>query len=155
MLILTPAHRETLARHAESCYPNEACALLVGRSENDVRTVSEVVIVANAWQPSQWPDEAGHSQRDRYLIAPRDIAQTDRAAHQRGLDLIGVFHSHPDHPSHPSATDLAQAWPEMSYLIAAVYAGRAISLQSWTIAPTNYFHEEKLVVNAQFDSEHS
>ncbi|MCW1966863.1 MAG: M67 family metallopeptidase [Anaerolineae bacterium] len=141
MLILTPAHRETLARHAEACYPNEACALLVGRSENGIRAVSEVVIVANAWQAGQSPDEAGHSQRDRYLIAPRDIAQTDRAAHQRGLDLIGVFHSHPDHPSRPSATDLAQAWPEMSYLIAAVYAGHTTSLQSWRLCDDAFVEE--------------
>lgn len=136
MITLSPTQLATLQRHAETCYPNEACALIVGRSDANAKIVDEVVIVENAWQ-----SDMGHSQRDRYLIAPRDIARVDRAASQRGLDLIGVFHSHPDHPSQPSATDLAQAWPEMSYLIAAVYAGRVTTLQSWLLQDEVFVEE--------------
>ncbi len=136
MITLSPTQVATLQRHAEACYPNEACALIVGRNNTDTKTVAEVVIVENAWQ-----NDMGHSQRDRYLIAPHDIARVDRAANQHGLDLIGVFHSHPDHPSQPSATDLAQAWPEMSYLIAAVYDGRVTTLQSWVLQDEVFVEE--------------
>ena len=136
VITLSPAQLTTLQHHAEACYPNEACALIIGRSDANKKITDEVVIVENAWQ-----SDMGHSQRDRYLIAPSDIARVDRAASQHNLDLIGVFHSHPDHPSQPSATDLAQAWPEMSYLIAAVYAGRVTTLQSWVLQDEVFVEE--------------
>ena len=95
--------QQTLQTHLVTAYPEEGCALLIGRVTSDTFTVEAIQPVANA-------APAGTRLR-RYAIKPADIAQADRVARANGQDIIGVAHSHPDHPAVPSARDLAEAWP--------------------------------------------
>jgi proteasome lid subunit RPN8/RPN11 len=68
---------------------------------------------------------------DRYLLDPLDQLKVEKDARARGLDVVGYYHSHPDHPSRASATDLAQSWEGLLYLILAVQGGKPAGLQGW------------------------
>jgi len=119
-------------------YPNEICGLLVGTIEAKTKLVSEVYAVSNL-----------NTQRkqDRYELDPKAFQKIDQQAQKKGLQILGVFHSHPDHPSKPSETDRSQAWEEYSYVILSVEEKQVISCQSWILnEETNEFEEEKIVV---------
>lgn len=145
---------QAIVEAAVAGYPKECCGLLVGRrgaredqpSEAD-RTVVEVVALDNAWEPSllDYTDPAGdgaHSARDRYWIDPADMLAVQRSARERGLEVIGVFHSHPDHVAVPSECDRTLAWPVYSYIIVSVMAGQVADLKSWRLNDQNQFEPE-------------
>jgi len=117
--------QQTLQTHLVTAYPEEGCALLIGRVTSDTFTVEAIQPVANA-------APAGTRLR-RYAIKPADIAQADRVARANGQDIIGVAHSHPDHPAVPSARDLAEAWPDFAYVILSVHAGLATDVRAWQV----------------------
>lgn len=118
---------DAVRRHAEETYPEECCGLLVGRpldGENEV---------AGA-RPAENRNE--NRRVDRYIIDPEDYRAIDRDARREGLDIVGIYHSHPDHPAEPSRTDLEQAtFPGYTYVIVSVQDGRAADLTAWTLAP--------------------
>jgi len=102
--------------------------------------VVEIVAVENRREESR---------HNRYLIAPEQFLFADRAARGAGLDVIGFFHSHPDHPARPSAFDLEHAWPYYSYLIVGVTRGQAGEGRSWRLAEDrSRFEEETVEVRA-------
>lgn len=138
MIELGAAHEEELRRHAEQEYPHECCGLLVGRFAADGRkTVVEVYPVSNAREES--------ARHNRSLILPAEMLRGERHARARGLDVIGNYHSHPDHPAVPSAFDLEHAWPTWSYVIVAVEQGRAAAVRSWELrADRSRFDEEEI-----------
>ena len=70
----------------------------------------------------------------RYLIAPDDLRRLDADVRAAGLDIVGYYHSHPDHPAAPSAFDAAHAWPWYSYVIVRIDRGRGAELASWVLA---------------------
>jgi proteasome lid subunit RPN8/RPN11 len=148
MLIITQSDLDKLVAHLEAGYPHEACGILVGEIDFDAtpatKRVREVVLVANAW------DEVNEreSQRNRFLISPDDIARADRAAGQRGWDIIGFFHSHPDHPSQPSETDREWAWPVIAFVITSVREGKATTTQSWVLRDDRDAFDEEVIQTA-------
>ncbi|MEM7355468.1 MAG: M67 family metallopeptidase, partial [Acidobacteriota bacterium] len=107
-LHLPDALRHELARLVEASYPFEACGVMVGRTE------AERVLVEDIFQARNLNVERA---RDRFLLDPQDFLAADKAARARGLDIVGIWHSHPDHPARPSITDLEAAWEGYSYLI--------------------------------------
>jgi len=118
---------DQIRKHGEATYPEECCGLLLGRSGPDGNHVLAL-----------YPVENRHAeQRERrYTIAPSDYLAAERAARQQGLDVVGFYHSHPDHPARPSATDLAEAtFPGYTYVIVAVHQGRAGELTAWHLSP--------------------
>lgn len=147
-----------LVEAAIASYPNECCGLLVGQQEpsssSDDRTVVEVVALNNAWEPSlleytdsqagpgEDPSAREHSVGDRYWIDPADMLAVQRSARERGLEIIGVFHSHPDHAAVPSECDRTLAWPVYSYIIVSVMAGQVADLKSWRLNDQNQFEPE-------------
>ncbi|HSM80348.1 MAG TPA: M67 family metallopeptidase [Nodosilinea sp.] len=145
-----------MAEAAVASYPWECCGLLVGRRgpqevDLDGRTVVEVVALPNAWDPSRldYTDPAGestHSGRDRYFIDPAAMLAVQRSARQRGLEIIGVYHSHPDHPAVPSECDRTLAWPVYSYAIISVVAGQLADLQSWRLDDQQQFQSEPVKI---------
>ncbi|HEX8634246.1 MAG TPA: M67 family metallopeptidase [Pyrinomonadaceae bacterium] len=141
MIVLEREQEEAIRRHGEAEYPEECCGLLLGRIEADggrQKTVVEVYPVSNARE-----DEARHH---RSLILPGEYVRGEREARARGLEVVGNYHSHPDHPAEPSAFDLAHAWPTWSYIIVAVSAGRARDLRSWEMrADRSRFDEEEIL----------
>src|SRR2546426_1924423 len=113
--------------HAELCrvYPEEGCGVLVGRDLGGAREVERAIAFENRREDSR---------HNRYLIAPEQFLAAEKQARAAGLDVIGFFHSHPDHPARPSAFDLENAWPFYSYLIVSVEGGRATESRSWRLA---------------------
>jgi proteasome lid subunit RPN8/RPN11 len=106
--------------HLESGYPNEACGVMLGNAG---------VITEIAGADNQRTDSA----RNRYLIDPLMYMKIEREADKRGLDVIGIYHSHPDVAARPSQFDLDHAWPNFSYLIVSVVKGKAVESNSWRL----------------------
>ena len=101
--------------HAERTYPNECCGAMLGHLQGDKKVVTEAVPLENAY--------AGE-QAARYEVRPEDIRQADGAARARGLDLIGIFHSHPDADAYFSETDLKNSCPWYSFVVLSVNRGK-------------------------------
>jgi proteasome lid subunit RPN8/RPN11 len=125
---LTDEVRAALLRHAEETYPHECCGALLGREVDGVRLIEQLAALPNSW------DEDEFDKRRRFKIEPADMLAAMRQARRAGLDVLGVYHSHPDAPARPSATDLARAgFPGEAYLIAGVVQGRAETLTGWQL----------------------
>ncbi len=123
---LNPAQMAAIARHGEQAYPYEGCGLLLGRTVDGHKIVEEILPVENARE--------SNAQHNRYLIPPNAVLKGEQLATQKGFDVIGFFHSHPDHPERPSDFDREHAWPWYAYLITSVQQGRAITTAAWTLA---------------------
>jgi proteasome lid subunit RPN8/RPN11 len=103
--------------HGEETYPYECCGVLLGRSLEGANQVEEVVRAGNTRTDSA---------HNRYQISPLELIRAQREGRERGLDIVGFYHSHPDHPAQWSKTDFAEAhWIGCSYVITSVQAGHA------------------------------
>jgi len=137
-LKLTAELLNAIERHAEAAYPHEGCGILLGRVEGDTRTVTDILPVENQREEA--------ARRNRYLIPPEVVADGEEMAEQKGLEVIGFFHSHPDHPARPSAFDREHAWPWYSYVITSVEQGRASGSRAWRLLDDrSQFVEEEMV----------
>jgi proteasome lid subunit RPN8/RPN11 len=118
-----------LRKHGEETYPNECCGALLGQVEGGVHEVRELARAGNTRTDSA---------HNRYSIAPADLIRIQRQGRERGLDIIGFYHSHPDHPAWWSETDLAEAhWIGCSYVITAVDLARAVKTNAFLLAGTS------------------
>ena len=106
---------QTMVLHAERVYPNECCGAMLGRTQADGKLVTEAIPLENAW--------AGE-QGERYQLRPEDLLNADREARSRGLDLIGIFHSHPDCDAYFSETDLKNSCPWYSFVVLSIQRGQ-------------------------------
>lgn len=124
--------------HGERDYPYECCGLLLGSFENGgSKTVSEIYAISNAREEA--------AKRNRFLIRPEELLRGERYAVKSGLDVLGFYHSHPDHPAVPSQYDLEHAWPVYSYIVVSVDAGVAREVRSWHLEPDrSRFVEEEI-----------
>lgn len=117
---------ESIRSHGQATYPEEGCGLLLG----EVSPEQNRVVAA-------WPvvNREAEGRERRYSLAPADYLAADREARRQGLDVVGFYHSHPDHPARPSETDLAEAtFPGYSYVIVSVHAGTAKEVTAWRLA---------------------
>lgn len=139
MIVLDREQEDAIRRQGEAEYPHECCGLLIGRMAADNRkTVAEVYPVSNARE-----QEARHN---RSLILPGEYVRGERYARGLGLEVVGNYHSHPDHPAEPSQFDLDHAWPTWSYIIVSVGGGQARDLRSWEMrADRSRFDEEEIL----------
>ncbi|QUV83406.1 M67 family metallopeptidase [Chloracidobacterium sp. D] len=139
MLVLTTEQEAAIRAHGEADYPYECCGLLLGTFAADGRkTTVEVMPISNAREES--------AKRNRFLITPQELMRGERYARSRQLDIIGFYHSHPDHPAVPSGYDLDHALPVYSYVIVSVAQGRAGEVQSWELeADRSRFNPESIV----------
>jgi proteasome lid subunit RPN8/RPN11 len=108
--------------HAVEAYPNECCGAMLGVTDGDSKTVREALRLENAF--------AG-AQAARYELRPEDLLAADSAARARGLDLIGIYHSHPDCDAHFSKTDLENSCPWYSFVVLSVKKGEFDHANSW------------------------
>ncbi|MBD2344488.1 Mov34/MPN/PAD-1 family protein [Anabaena subtropica] len=149
---LLPKHQQTIFTHAERVYPEECCGLMMGYIADDVKTVVEVIPTANAWETeadnfSQEITKANISSqvpslKRRYAIAPQIMLQVQREARDKALNIIGIYHSHPDHPAIPSECDRLYAWAGYSYIIVSVQNGVASDILSWSLDDNHQFQSE-------------
>ena len=123
-LRLSESLADEMRRHGEAAYPAECCGALVGRLEGEAKEVVRLAPAVN-----RRTDDP-----HRYLIAPDDLRRLEADVRAAGLDIVGYYHSHPDHPAAPSAFDAAHAWPWYSYVIVRIDQGRGAELASWVLA---------------------
>ncbi len=126
--------RRELEELAATGYPIEACGLLIGRSDGNASSVEFVTAARNLNEIRP---------HDRYSLDPRDFLRAERLAAENGLDVVGIWHTHPDHPAVPSQTDTDAAWPDYSYIIVSVADGLAQETRSWRLN-AGHFVEERL-----------
>ncbi len=140
MLEITKTLFDEIRAHGAAAYPYEGCGLLLGRIEEGVKVVTAVRPL-----PNVWPDK--EEKRIRFRIAEDDWRDVEMDAMTDDLDVIGVFHSHPDNPPVASPRDLAwAAWPGYSYLITEINRRQPESSLSWQLlADRSGFVEEKIL----------
>lgn len=130
MVKLTQSSYNQLRRHGEQTYPHECCGVLLGRFEDDgTKSVTRVVPADNTREDSP---------HNRYNIDPKELIRIQREGRERGEDIVGFYHSHPDHPAQWSQTDLAEAhWIGCSYVITSVEKGKAAVTNSFELTGTD------------------
>jgi len=126
MLRLRKKHHDEIRQHGEETYPHECCGVLLGRFEDDgTKTVTRVAPCGNT---------RNDSPHNRYNIDPKELIRIQREGRERGEDIVGFYHSHPDHPAQWSPTDLAEAhWIGCSYVITSVEKGKAVLTNSFEL----------------------
>lgn len=123
----TPTILDAICEHGRATYPEECCGFLLGRA------TAEGNHVTSAWRVE---NQRAENRERRYTITPHDYHAADRAARQQGLDIVGFYHSHPDHPARPSTTDLAEAaFPGYTYVIVSIQDGQPADLTAWSLTP--------------------
>src|SRR5215467_3259986 len=142
MLIIRKEDYEALRKHGEETYPYECCGVLLGTFKDADRCVTQVVRCSNTRDDRP---------QDRYHIDPKELIAIQRQATQQGLDIVGFYHSHPDHPAQWSPTDLVEAhWIGCSYVITSVQKGKAVTTNSFELTGTDesdkQFLDEKIEV---------
>jgi proteasome lid subunit RPN8/RPN11 len=138
-IFIRPEELRDIEEHGEKAYPNEGVGFLFGRDDGN-----ELVIEAARPVENRRETEA---QSNRYEVSPQDFMWAEGEAERLGMDLIGVFHSHPDHPAQPSQFDLDHAMPHFSYLISSIEKGQATVTRAWQLqADREIFDEDTLVV---------
>ena len=121
---ITKSLLEKLKAHARRTYPEECCGILLGRENGDEKVVSDVIEI----------DYARNEQRERrFLITPQAYQEADKEARRRGLEILGFYHSHPDHPARPSQYDLEHAWAWFLYVIIRVERGEPRESTAWVL----------------------
>lgn len=128
---------DEIRRHGEAAYPAECCGALVGRAGEGAKEVVRLEPAVN-----RRTDDP-----HRYLIAPDDLRRLEARARRESLEVVGYYHSHPDHPARPSAFDTEHAWPWYSYLIVRIDRGRAADAASYVLDDERpLLHPESLEV---------
>ena len=107
-----------IRRHGEETYPHECCGALVGSGNHVTATVA-------------LPNTTEEGPRRRFMVRPSDYRVAEQKASELGGDLLGFYHSHPDHPAQPSQYDLDHAWPTFAYIIVAVATGKSAAMTVW------------------------
>lgn len=147
-IALSDTHILAIRTHAESTYPEECCGLLLGRVTGDVKTLVEVWPTKNAWSAEAEDDcspEKVLTKKRRYAISPADMLKGMKDGRDRDLEIIGIYHSHPDCAAVPSECDRTLAWPEYSYIIVSVRQGCCEDLRSWNLDADSNFQAEEIL----------
>ena len=139
MLVISQGLLEQIQRHGQSSYPYEGCGLLLGQMDNGRNTVQAVHPAPNGWETEE-------EKRVRFRISDSDMLEAEFNALEMELDVIGIFHSHPDHPPIASPRDLAWAtWPGYSYFITEMAKGEAGLSQSWQLREDRQGFDEETI----------
>ena len=128
-LTISAAVDQAIRAHGQETYPHECCGALVGKGA----FVSEIVALPNTTEEGP---------RRRFLVRPSDYRLAESRATELGAELLGFYHSHPDHPARPSQYDLDHAWPTFAYIIVAVAAGAAQGMTVWFLKDDRSIFEE-------------
>ncbi|HXX16188.1 MAG TPA: M67 family metallopeptidase [Candidatus Eremiobacteraceae bacterium] len=121
---------EKIRLHGVETYPHECCGALLGRESTNTHATARPREILDLFPLINRRDD---SPRNRFSITPRDVIEADRSAQARGLDVVGWYHSHPDHPAKPSEYDREHAWPWYSYIIVSVHERIPQDMTSWRL----------------------
>jgi cysteine synthase B len=125
--------RAEIRAHGAATYPDECCGVLLGPKDGTV---------SDTWRLDNSTDL---ERRRRFLIGPDDYRRAEARAAERGLEIVGFYHSHPDHPAEPSAFDLAHAWPNLSYAIVSIRGGAPREMRSWRLRADRSGYDEESI----------
>ena len=132
MLRLGQSHYDALRQHGEETYPHECCGVLLGRVDETDEGTRIVTSIARAGNTRT------DSPQNRYNIDPKELVRIQREGRERSEDIIGFYHSHPDHPAQWSQTDLDEAhWFGCSYVITSVENGKAVLTNAFELTGTD------------------
>jgi proteasome lid subunit RPN8/RPN11 len=131
-LVLRPEVNAAIRAHGRDAFPHECCGALLGKDG----------VVHDAFA---LPNTTEEGPRRRFLVRPDDYRAAEKRARETGLDLLGFYHSHPDHPARPSQYDLDHAWPSFSYVIVSVMSGADAALTSWQLKDDRSAFDEEPV----------
>jgi proteasome lid subunit RPN8/RPN11 len=126
MIHIDPNPWQAMVSHARATYPNECCGAMLGKIDGDSKQVTVSIQLENV---SQGPQAA------RYELRPEDLLGADREARRQGLDLIGIYHSHPDCGAYFSETDLKNSCPWYSFVVLSIQSGELDHANSWLPNP--------------------
>jgi proteasome lid subunit RPN8/RPN11 len=138
-VLLRPGVESTIREHGADTYPDECCGALIGRDG----------VVSSAYR---LPNMTEEGPRRRFRVRPQDYRDAERRATEAGAELMGFYHSHPDHPARPSQYDLDHAWPFFSYIIVSVIAGLPGDMTSWRLREDRSAFDQEDLTYAQHDS---
>jgi proteasome lid subunit RPN8/RPN11 len=141
-LIITGDVEQSIRAHGQETYPHECCGALVGKDD----IVTTVVALPNTTEEGP---------RRRFLVRPSDYRQAERRATEMGGELLGFYHSHPDHPARPSQYDLDHAWPTFAYIIVSVMNGAAGDMTVWYLKQDRSSFEEGSLDHGENSHSHS
>ncbi|MBZ5585372.1 MAG: M67 family metallopeptidase [Acidobacteriia bacterium] len=122
MIRIEPRPWTEMVAHARRTYPNECCGAMLGSIEDERKTVREALTLENAFEGAQ---------ATRYVLRPQDLLAADKAARERRMDLIGIYHSHPDCDAYFSETDLKNSCPWYSFVVLSIQNGEFHHANSW------------------------
>jgi proteasome lid subunit RPN8/RPN11 len=122
MIRIEAAPWASMVAHAQRAYPNECCGAMLGSTGDGVKLVREALPLENAFEGAQ---------AARYELRPEDLLAADRAARERGMELIGIYHSHPDCDAYFSQTDLKNSCPWYSFVVLSIRNGEFHHANSW------------------------
>ena len=134
-LTISAAVDQAIRTHGQETYPHECCGALVGRGDH----VSGIVALPNTTEEGP---------RRRFLVRPSDYREAEHRAGELGAELLGFYHSHPDHPARPSQYDLDHAWPSFSYVIVSVREGVSGDMTSWRLREDRSAFDQEDLNNA-------
>ena len=137
-LYLDDCARDSIVQHGEGGYPNEVCGILLGKDADGRRVIRLTMPIENSFEQ----DEQYH----RFLITPADMFRAERLARHDRLDVLGVYHSHPNAPAQPSDYDRDHAaWTSWSYVIVSVRDGKAAEIRAWKLREDRSAYDEEAV----------
>lgn len=136
-LRLTKSVLTEIQAHGAQNYPDEGAGFLLGRVEGEHRSGVKIYTAPNVREQE--------ARARRYLLEPQEMLKAEQAAVAAGLDVIGIFHSHPDHPNQPSEFDREWALPWFSYLITKIEKGNAIETRSWRLSDDRSQFSEEII----------
>ena len=138
MLTVSQTHFSEIKAHAKACYPEECCGALLGHFQDGKKRVVKTDPIDNT---------SPENRRRRFVITPDEYRRVDALAKASGLELLGFYHSHPDHPAKPSQTDLTYAWPVFSYIILSIEKNVPKTMRSFILdLDTNEFTDEDMQI---------
>lgn len=137
MIHLNEQILEALKHDAFHSFPDECCGFILGEEKGEERVIEHIIVVNNCKEGDK---------RRRFEISPSDYLNAEQFADENQLQLLGVYHSHPNHPSVPSEHDKIAAQPYFSYIILSVKENEFVSVQSWKLNDQFQFEEEKVLI---------
>ena len=149
MIILSPTHLSEIQNHGREAYPEECCGAMLGLVQDSLsRHTRKIVRLENHWE-----DKSNETKHRRFAVTAQDYQALEKKAKELGLQLLGFYHTHPDHPAIPSQTDLNFAWPFFSYIILSVQSQKATEIYSYELdLDLQQFKKEELKIQSLGDS---
>ncbi len=129
---------QQMVEHARATYPNECCGAMLGSVSDGQKRVVEAMPLENA---------AAGPQRERYELRPEDLLKADREARARKMDLVGIYHSHPDCGAYFSETDLKNSCPWYSFVVLSIQKGEFDHANSWLPNPDQTAAEKEELIH--------